>query len=242
RAGRARRPRGRGRSRRRAGAAGRHRGGRRPRSGRAPDGGGRRAPRPAAGVFAMTPIALTVHGQRLQAPGEPRTPPADFPREHCRLTGTHLGCEHGVCGACTVLIDGEPARACIAFAVACDGLAVETIEGFDSDPVMGALREAFAREHGLQCGFCTPGMLIAARDVVRRLPGADVQRIRVGPPGTLCRCTGYLGIVNAVHAVAQAAGAPPAEAATPVQAAAAAGMSFATFVPREAGAAGIDAD
>jgi carbon-monoxide dehydrogenase small subunit len=127
---------------------------------------------------------------------------ADFLREHCRLTGTHLGCEHGVCGACTVLVNGEPVRACISFAVACDGQEIRTIEGFDDDPPMQRLREAFTREHALQCGFCTPGMLIAARDIVQRLPGADEERIRVELSGNLCRCTGYLGIVRAVRSVA----------------------------------------
>ena len=159
----------------------------------------------------MTPIALTVNGRKVQALVEPRTHLGDFLREHLRLTGTHLGCEHGVCGACTVLIDGEPARSCIAYAVACDGLAVRTIEGFETDPLMQQLREAFSREHALQCGFCTPGMLIAARDIVRRLPGADAQRIRVELSGNLCRCTGYLGIVNAVQwVIAQPQSSEPA--------------------------------
>jgi aerobic carbon-monoxide dehydrogenase small subunit len=117
----------------------------------------------------VTPIALTVNGRKIEALVEPRTHLGDFLREHCRLTGTHLGCEHGVCGACTVLIDGEPMRSCITYAVQCDGVAVQTIEGFDGDPTMQELRAAFSAEHGLQCGFCTPGMLIAARDIVRRL-------------------------------------------------------------------------
>ena len=149
----------------------------------------------------MTAITLTVNGEQVSAEVEPRTHLADFLREQLRLTGTHLGCEHGVCGACTVLIDDQPARACLAFAVACDGLDVRTIEGFEDDPPMAALREAFSREHGLQCGFCTPGMLIAARDIVVRLPEADERRIRVELSGNLCRCTGYLGIVNAVRRV-----------------------------------------
>jgi carbon-monoxide dehydrogenase small subunit len=175
----------------------------------------------------VTPIALTVNGRKVQALVEPRTHLGDFLREHCRLTGTHLGCEHGVCGACTVLIDGEPARSCITYAVACEGLAIETIEGFEGDPLMRELREAFSREHGLQCGFCTPGMLIAARDIVRRLPGADERRIRVELSGNLCRCTGYLGIVNAVRSVieAQAAGAAPVAAPAPSAA------RFTPFVP-----------
>jgi carbon-monoxide dehydrogenase small subunit len=152
----------------------------------------------------MTPVALSVNGRKVEALVEPRTHLADFLREHCRLTGTHLGCEHGVCGACTVLIDDKPARACITYAVQCDGIAVQTIEGFDDDPIMQELRTAFSREHGLQCGFCTAGMLIAARDVVRRLPDADARRIRIELSGNLCRCTGYLGIINAVESVVAA--------------------------------------
>jgi aerobic carbon-monoxide dehydrogenase small subunit len=152
----------------------------------------------------MLPIALTVNGRALQALVEPRTHLADFLREHCRLTGTHLGCEHGVCGACTILIAGVPARSCLTYAAACDGLSIHTIEGFDDDPVMADLREAFSREHALQCGFCTPGMLIVARDIVQRLPNADERRIRVELSGNLCRCTGYRGIVSAVRSVVEA--------------------------------------
>jgi aerobic carbon-monoxide dehydrogenase small subunit len=162
----------------------------------------------------MTPITLTINGERVAAQVEPRTHLGDFLRDQLRLTGTHLGCEHGVCGACTVLIDGQPARACIAFAVGCDGLDVRTIEGFEDDEPMAQLRAAFSREHGLQCGFCTPGMLIAARDIVLRVPDADEQRIRVELSGNLCRCTGYLGIVNAVRGVLEARrGTPVAIAA-----------------------------
>jgi carbon-monoxide dehydrogenase small subunit len=128
----------------------------------------------------------------------------DFLREQQRLTGTHLGCEHGVCGACTVLIDGEPARSCIAYAVACEGRDVRTIEGFGDDLAMAQLRTAFNREHALQCGFCTPGMLIAARDLVLRVPEADEARVRVEMSGNLCRCTGYRGIVRAILSVLDA--------------------------------------
>jgi carbon-monoxide dehydrogenase small subunit len=161
----------------------------------------------------MTPISLTVNGERVAAQVEPRTHLGDFLRDQLRLTGTHLGCEHGVCGACTVLIDGQPARACIAFAVGCDGLEVRTIEGFEDDAAMEELRAAFSREHGLQCGFCTPGMLIAARDIVLRLPDADEPRIRVELSGNLCRCTGYRGIVNAVRSVLEARRGAPVEVA-----------------------------
>jgi carbon-monoxide dehydrogenase small subunit len=150
----------------------------------------------------MALINITVNGRRAALDIQPRINAADMLREHLRLTGTHLGCEHGVCGACTVLIDGVPVRSCIVLAVACDGKDLRTIEGFEaSDPVMDALRLAFQREHGLQCGFCTPGMLVAARDIVLRLPDADEHQIRRELSGNLCRCTGYVGIVKAVRSV-----------------------------------------
>jgi carbon-monoxide dehydrogenase small subunit len=145
-----------------------------------------------------TALSLTVNGARAEAQVEPRTSLADFLREGLLLTGTNVGCEHGVCGACTVLIDGAPARSCIALAVACDGAEVRTIEGLDDDPVAGELREAFAAEHALQCGYCTPGMLMTARDIVTRLPDADEARVREELAGNLCRCTGYVGIVRAI--------------------------------------------
>ena len=146
-------------------------------------------------------LALTVNGRAVRTQAEPRTHLADLLRDTLDLTGTHLGCEHGVCGACTLLLDGEPARGCLTFAGACEGAAVTTIEGLDDDAVAGELRAAFNREHALQCGYCTPGMLIAARDLVLRLPEADERRIRAGLAGNLCRCTGYVGIVRAVRAV-----------------------------------------
>ncbi|CAO3381597.1 Aerobic carbon monoxide dehydrogenase (quinone), small chain (EC 1.2.5.3) [Azospirillum argentinense] len=154
-------------------------------------------------VHAKT-ISLTVNGTRVEASVPPRQHLGDFLRERELLTGTHLGCEHGVCGACTILIDGEPARSCITFAVACDGRSVTTVEGLDDDPVAAELREAFSAEHGLQCGFCTPGMLVAARDVVLRCPDADNPAIRTAMSGNLCRCTGYVGIVNAIRRVIDA--------------------------------------
>jgi carbon-monoxide dehydrogenase small subunit len=122
-------------------------------------------------------------------------------RDTLDLTGTHLGCEHGVCGACTILVDGVPTRSCITYAVACDGADVTTIEGLDDDEIAGELRAAFTREHALQCGYCTPGMLVSARDLVKRLPDADEKQIRIGMSGNLCRCTGYVGIVRAVQSV-----------------------------------------
>ena len=155
------------------------------------------------------PLSLTVNGRPVEAVVEPRMHLADFLRDVLRLTGTHLGCEHGVCGACTVLIDGAPARSCIAYAISCDGADVRTIEGFDHDSLMQALRHSFTRHHALQCGYCTPGMLITSHDIVRRLPEADEARVREELSGNLCRCTGYVGIVEAVGAVLAE---PPARA------------------------------
>ena len=147
-----------------------------------------------------TRVSLTVNGESVAAEVEPRTHLADFLRDALRLTATHLGCEHGVCGACTVLIDGEPARACIALAVSLDGADIRTLEGLQGDPLMERLKRAFHEEHGLQCGFCTPGMLISARDLLQRRPDADEREIRVAMSGNLCRCTGYQGIVRAIRA------------------------------------------
>src|SRR5215217_7858 len=149
-------------------------------------------------------IRLTVNEKPVTALVEPRLQLAEFLREHLALTGTHLGCEHGVCGACTIEVDGAPARSCIAYAAACDGARVRTIEGFDVDAVMAELREAFSAVHALQCGYCTPGMLVTARDIVLRLPDADEARIRKELAGNLCRCTGYVGIVRAISNVLEA--------------------------------------
>ena len=146
-------------------------------------------------------VRLTVNGAAIAREVEPRVNLADFVREHLGLTGTHLGCEHGVCGACTLEIDGAPARSCIAYAVACEGAEVRTIEGLQTDAVMAQLREAFSAEHALQCGYCTPGMLVTARDIVLRLPDADEAAIRKELAGNLCRCTGYVGIVRAIARV-----------------------------------------
>jgi carbon-monoxide dehydrogenase small subunit len=146
-------------------------------------------------------VQLSVNGERVQRVCEPRTHLGDFLRKELGLTGTHLSCEHGVCGACTVLIDGAPQRSCITFAVACDDAEVTTIEGYGTDPVMAALRRAFHEHHALQCGYCTPGMLCTARDIVLRLPGPDAQRVRNELAGNICRCTGYVGIVEAIESV-----------------------------------------
>ena len=164
----------------------------------------------------MKTIHLTINGQPASAAVEPRTHLADFLREHVGLTGTHLGCEHGVCGACTIELDGAPARSCIQFAVRCEGATVRTIEGFDDDMAMTQLRAAFTAEHALQCGYCTPGMLVTARDIVQRLPhlvnDADEARIRIELAGNLCRCTGYQGIVRAIQRVLRERGAAPGAA------------------------------
>jgi carbon-monoxide dehydrogenase small subunit len=148
-------------------------------------------------------ITLSVNGRDYPLRLEPRRTLLDAIREECGLTGTHVGCEHGVCGACTVLMDGAPARSCIAFAVACDGADVCTIEGLEDDPAIVQLRAAFMAEHALQCGYCTPGMLVTARDIVLRLPDADEARIRLELAGNLCRCTGYRPILHAARTLAQ---------------------------------------
>jgi aerobic carbon-monoxide dehydrogenase small subunit len=159
----------------------------------------------------MKSITLEVNGVHRSAMVHPRTSLADLLREEFRLTGTHLGCEQGVCGACTINLNGRPVRSCLAFAVGCEDAAVATIEHFDDDETIAELRQAFATEHALQCGYCTPGMLITARDIVLRLPRADEARIRVELSGNLCRCTGYIGIVRAIRHVlaARAASVPP---------------------------------
>src|SRR5262249_20804011 len=171
----------------------------------------------------MRSVQLTVNGVSILESIEPRLNLADLLRERLGLTGTHLRCEQGACGACTLLIDGQPARSCITYAVLCDGAAVTTIEGLEDDPIMAALRRAFAAEHGLQCGFCTPGMLVTARDIVARLPDADERRIRLELSGNLCRCTGYVGIVRAIRRVLEerragafVVGAAPPRALGPV--------------------------
>lgn len=149
----------------------------------------------------MSQISLVINGKPVSTEVEPRTHLADFLREQRDLTGTHLGCEHGVCGACTLLIDGVPVRSCITYTVACNGAEVTTIEGLDEDEVTAELRDAFKREHALQCGYCTPGMLISARDIVLRAPDANDRAIRVAMSGNLCRCTGYVGIIRAIKSV-----------------------------------------
>jgi carbon-monoxide dehydrogenase small subunit len=150
-----------------------------------------------------TPISATINGRPVQSSVEPRTNLADLLREELRLTATHLGCEQGVCGACTVLIDGEAARACIALAVSVDGSDIRTLEGLEHDPLMLVLKAAFHEKHGLQCGFCTPGMLISAWDLLRRKPHLSEQEIRIAISGNLCRCTGYQGIIRSIQLAAE---------------------------------------
>ena len=147
-------------------------------------------------------ISLTVNGEAVRADIEPRLHLADFLREHLSLTGTHLGCEHGVCGACTVRIDGALARACLVLAVQADGLSVETIEGLSDSGEIADLQKAFHERNALQCGYCTPGMLIAAQDLLLHNPHPDRETIREHLSGNYCRCTGYHAIVDAVATTA----------------------------------------
>ena len=149
----------------------------------------------------MSKISLTINGCALGAEVEPRTHLADLLRETHNLTGTHIGCEHGVCGACTLLVDDMPIRSCITFAVACENATVTTIEGLDEDEIARELRMAFTAHHALQCGYCTPGMIVSARDIVLRMEAPSEHDIRVAMSGNLCRCTGYVGIVRAIHCV-----------------------------------------
>ena len=145
-------------------------------------------------------ISFSVNGERADLDVEPRRTLADALREDCGLTGTHLGCEHGVCGACTILVDGEPARACLMFAVQADGASVSTVEGLQgTDGALHPVQEAFVACHGLQCGFCTPGMLMSACHLIDTKPDADRETIRAEMSGNICRCTGYQGIVDAVE-------------------------------------------
>jgi aerobic carbon-monoxide dehydrogenase small subunit len=155
-------------------------------------------------------VHLTVNGQVYTRTVESRLTLADFLREQCRLTGTHLGCEHGVCGACTVLVDGEAVRSCLLFAVQVEGAEVTTIEGIASpEGTLSTVQEAFRDCHGLQCGFCTPGFIVSVTAFLRDHPDPTDAEIREALSGNLCRCTGYQGILKAVR---QAAAAGPGHA------------------------------
>ena len=150
----------------------------------------------------LVPIRLTVNGQVREGRCETRKLLVDFLREDLELTGTHVGCEHGVCGACTVLVNGEAARSCLMLAVQANGADLLTIEGMMKDDRLHPLQEAFHEHHGLQCGFCTPGMLLTALDLLQTNPHPTEAEIRQGLSAVLCRCTGYQGIVKAVEAAA----------------------------------------
>jgi carbon-monoxide dehydrogenase small subunit len=148
-------------------------------------------------------IEVVVNGRRRRASVPARLTLADFLRVHCQLTGTHLGCEHGVCGACTILLDGQAVRGCLVFAVQADGSEVTTIEGIASpDGTLSPVQAAFRDHHGLQCGFCTPGFVISATAFLRDHPDPTDEQIRDAMSGNLCRCTGYQGILRAVRAAA----------------------------------------
>jgi aerobic carbon-monoxide dehydrogenase small subunit len=148
------------------------------------------------------PIAVTVNGRNYQASVEPRLLLSDFLRDTLGLTGTHVGCEHGVCGACTVLMNGDSIRSCLTLAMVADGADITTVEGFGSPDELNALQNQFREHHGLQCGFCTPGMLMTSIDLLQKYPLATDDEIREGLSGNLCRCTGYQNIVAAIRAAA----------------------------------------
>jgi carbon-monoxide dehydrogenase small subunit len=153
---------------------------------------------------AVRAIELTVNGRRRHVAVEPRRLLSDCLREDLGLTGTNLGCEQGVCGSCTVTVDGETVRSCLMFAVQADGAAIQTVEGLADGAELSPLQAAFWEHQGLQCGFCTPGMLMTARELLERNPSPDEQEIRDALSGNLCRCTGYQHIVDAVQAAAGA--------------------------------------
>ncbi len=148
------------------------------------------------------PVSVTVNGEPRRGIVEARKTLADFLREDCALTGTHLGCEHGVCGACTVLLDGAAVRSCLLFAVQADAAEVTTVEGFSDGAPLSAVQAAFMEEHGLQCGFCTPGVVVSVHAFLAEHPSPTATEIREALSGNLCRCTGYQGIIRAVERAA----------------------------------------
>jgi aerobic carbon-monoxide dehydrogenase small subunit len=147
-------------------------------------------------------IAVTINGQKHEASVEPRLLLSDFIRDTIGLTGTHVGCEQGVCGACTILVNGDSVRSCLTLAVRAHGADIVTVEGLGAPDRLNALQNEFRDKHGLQCGFCTPGMLMTAMDLLKKYPLASDQEIREGLSGNLCRCTGYQNIVAAIRAAA----------------------------------------
>jgi aerobic carbon-monoxide dehydrogenase small subunit len=155
-------------------------------------------------VIAAVSISLEVNGERIEAHVLPRLNLADFLREHLKLTGTHVGCEHGVCGACTVRVNGDIVRSCLMLAAQANGASIETIEGLSDSGEISDLQAAFRERNALQCGFCTPGMLVAAQDLLLQEAEPDRERIREHLSGNYCRCTGYQAIVDAVESTARA--------------------------------------
>ncbi len=153
--------------------------------------------------MALRQITLHVNGQAFTGQAEPRKTLADFIREDCGLTGTHLGCEHGVCGACTILMNGEAVRSCILFAVQAEGTELMTVEGLADGDRLHPIQQAYWEHHALQCGFCTPGFLMTTYAFLRDTPRPNEREIREGLAGNLCRCTGYQNIVKAVAAAAE---------------------------------------
>ena len=151
----------------------------------------------------MTAITVELNGVKVNDEIEPRQTLADFLRDRCGLTATHLGCEHGACGACTVVVDGVATRSCLALAVMSDGRTVFTLEGLRGDPTMTLLRRHFHESHALQCGFCTPGMLMTAHDILHRYVHPNAETVRHELSGQICRCTGYANIVKAIVAAGQ---------------------------------------
>src|SRR5262249_7481312 len=152
------------------------------------------------GARSMAILRLTVNGRALECAPPPRRSLADFLREDLGLTGTHVGCEHGVCGACTVLVDGQTARSCLLFAVQLEGAEVTTIEGLTPADGLSPIQTAFHERHALQCGFCTPGMIVVAHELLARNPAPSVEQIREAIGANLCMCTGYVNIVRAIQA------------------------------------------
>ena len=157
-------------------------------------------------MTAVVPVRLLVNGQAYSIRVEPRRTLADALRKDCGLTGTHLGCEHGVCGACTIIVDGEPVRACLMFAVQAEGCAIRTVEGLAGPDGLHPVQQAFMDCHGLQCGFCTPGFLMLAVALLEREPDIGDEALRDVLSANLCRCTGYQNILRAVHAAAMVMG------------------------------------
>ena len=153
-------------------------------------------------MTAKVDLVLTVNGQEYETRVEPRRTLADALRDDCGLTGTHLGCEHGVCGACTVLVDGQPVRSCLMFALQAEGAAIRTVEGLANGDELHPLQQAFWDHHGLQCGFCTPGFLMLAAGVLEAQPEISDEELRHVLASNLCRCTGYQNILKAVRAAA----------------------------------------